>query len=267
MFNKKIIVIVMMICLSLVFAGCQNQNSKVESKIDQIKKSGKLVMGTSADYPPYEFHKEINGKHEIVGFDIEIAKEIAKDLGVELEIKDMRFDGLLAALQSGNVDIVIAGMTPTEERKQNVDFSNIYYTAVQSVIVRSEDKDIIKSIQDLDAKYVAAQKGSIQEQIVIDQIKGANLRALGKISDLILSLKNNKVDAVVLEKPVANAYVNKNSDLYLTQIKLEEEDGGSAVAVKKGNEDLVKAINKTLERLINDNSIEKFVTEATELAE
>ncbi|KXZ39707.1 amino acid ABC transporter substrate-binding protein, PAAT family (TC 3.A.1.3.-) [Alkalithermobacter thermoalcaliphilus JW-YL-7 = DSM 7308] len=267
MFNKKLIAMILMVCLSLGFVGCQSKDNGVESKIDQIKKSGKLVIGTSADYPPYEFHKEVNGKHEIVGFDIEIAKEIAKDLGVELEIKDMRFDGLLAALQSGNVDIVIAGMTPTEERKQNVDFSNIYYTSVQSVIVRYEDKDSIKTLKDLDGKIVGAQKGSIQEQIVTEQIEGANLRALGKISDLVLSLKNNKVDAIVLEKPVANSYVNKNLDLYLTEIKFEEEDAGSAVAIKKGNDDLVEAINKTLERLINDNSIERFVMEAIQLAE
>ncbi|WKL02385.1 transporter substrate-binding domain-containing protein [Paenibacillus amylolyticus] len=97
--------------------------------------SKKLVLGTSADFAPYEFHKVINGKDEIVGFDIEIAKEIAKDLGAELVIEDMGFDGLLPSLQSGRVDLVISGMTPTDERKKSIDFSDTYYKSKQVIMV------------------------------------------------------------------------------------------------------------------------------------
>ena len=88
--------------------------------LDATKSKGKLVVGTSADYPPYEFHKQVDGKDQIVGFDIDIAKEVAKDLGVELEVDDMSFDGLLVALQAGKVDMVFAGMTPTDERKHGI---------------------------------------------------------------------------------------------------------------------------------------------------
>jgi len=127
----------------------------------KIKESGKLILGTSADYPPFEFHKSINGKDTIVGFDIEIAKEIAKDLGVTLEIKDLKFDGLLAALDQGTVDIVIAGLTPTEDRAKSVDFSIQYYSADQSVVIRESDKGTLTTAESLKGKTIAVQKGSV----------------------------------------------------------------------------------------------------------
>lgn len=237
------------------------------SKVDAIKKAGKIVVGTSADYAPYEFHKMINGKDEIIGFDIAIAKEIAKDLGVELKIQDMKFDGLLAALDTGSIDFVVAGMTPTEERKKNVDFTNIYYQAQQGVMVRAEDKDKLKKIEDVKGKKVGVQKGSIQEGIAKEQMKDSSLVALGKIPELILELKNKKVDALIVELPVASGYVSKNKDLVVSEIKVKDEDGGSAVAVKKGNADLITAMNKTLDRLMKDKQIDKFVVEANEAVE
>ena len=143
---------------------------EVVSKIEQIKKSGKLILGTSADYPPYEFHKEIDGKDTIVGFDIEIAKEIAKDLGVELEIKDMDFDGLLLALNADKVDMVMAGMTPDPERIKVVDFSKIYYEAVHGVVINVANKDTFKTVEDLAGKKVGAQKGAVQEDIAVNEL-------------------------------------------------------------------------------------------------
>jgi ABC-type amino acid transport substrate-binding protein len=241
--------------------------AKAESKLDQIKKAGKIVVGTSADYPPYEFHKSIDGKDTIVGFDISIAKEIAKDLGVELEIQDMKFDGLLAALETGNVDFVIAGMTPNEERKKSVDFTKIYYMAQQGVMIRAEDKDKYTDIASLNGKKVGAQKGAIQETIAKEQITGAQVVALGKIPDLVMELKNKKVEALVVELPVAASYVEKHKDLVISNIEVEDDTGGSAIAVRKGNTDLVEAMNKTLERLMADGSIDKFVAEANEMVE
>lgn len=269
--SKKIISIIVTIFIAFGLFGCSGSNeekvSAEASKMDKLKAKGKIVIGTSADYPPYEFHKSINGKDTIVGFDIEIAKEIAKDLGVELEIKDMKFDGLLAALETGNIDFVAAGMTPTEDRKKNVDFSNIYYTAVQCVVIRSEDEGTIKSLEDLKSKKVGVQKGAVQEQLAKEQLTSSEIKPLGKVSDLILSLNTKKVDAVIVELPVAKAYVAKNSSLVLSKIELKSEEEGSAIAVKKGNEDLVKSINVTIDRLINDKAIEKFVAEANISAE
>ncbi|WP_426454103.1 ABC transporter substrate-binding protein [Paenibacillus sp. S-38] len=241
--------------------------TKQESKLDAIKKAGKIIVGTSADYPPYEFHKEVNKKDEIVGFDIEIAKEIAKDLGVKLEMKDMKFEGLLPALEAGNVDFIISGMTPTPERQKSVDFTKIYYTAVQRVVVRAEDKAKYTTIDSLKGMKVGAQKGATQETIVKEQMPGSEVKAIGKITDLIMEMKTKKIEALVVEQPVADAFLSKNPDLVYADIKLTTEDSGSAIAVKKGSTDLVEAMNKTLDRLIGDKSIDKFVTEANALVE
>ena len=237
------------------------------SPLEAIKEKGTLVLGTSADYPPYEFHASIDGKDEIVGFDIEIGREIAKDLGVELVIKDMKFDGLLAALDQGNIDIVIAGMSPTPERAQNVDFSEIYYQSKQTVVVRAEDKDLLISADSLTGKKLGVQKGAIQETIASEQFPGASPVALGKITDLILSLNSGRIDAAIIEYPVAKSGVTANPGLFITEIPIEMEDNGTAIALKKGSGDYLTAVNATLKRLLEANLVEKFVADATLLAE
>ncbi len=268
---KNIVVLVLVLALTtVIFTGCGKGegNSKAEglnSSLDKIKASGKIVLGTSPDYPPYEFHKEINGKDNIVGFDIAIAEEIAKDLGVKLEIKSMEFGGLLADLKTGKVDFVLAGMTPDAERAKEVDFSNIYYNAEHGLVINKKDIDKYKEIADLKGKNIGVQKGAIQEDIAKEQIESPQIKALGKVSNLMLELKTGKIDAVVVEQPVAQAYVKNNDALHVTDIVFKDEDGGSAVAVKKGNKELVDVINKTIERLKSENKIDQFVIEANEI--
>lgn len=273
--TKKVLAILLMICMVFAFTGCTQKTSqaddeKVEAqpqtKLEKIKASGKLVLGTAADYPPYEFHKEINGKDEIVGFDIEIAKEIAKDLGVDLEIKDMKFDGLLAALVADKVDIIIAGMVPTEERSKSVDFTTQYYQAEQGLLIRAEDAEKLNTPDAMKGLTVGAQKSTIQEEIAMNQIPGAEVKLLSKITDLVLELTNKKIDGVVLVSPVATAYAKSNPALKVADISFGTEEGVAA-AVNKGNEEFLEAVNKTLDRLISEGTIDQFIMEATELAD
>lgn len=289
---KKLILATMSLVLAFALAACGNSNSsnndsasagqtvdasasasagaaeaELTGKLADIKKAGKIVLGTSAEYAPYEFHKNVDGKDQIVGFDIEIAKEIAKDLGVELEIKDMDFGNLLAELKLGKIDFSLAGITPDEDRAKSVDFSKLYYQAKQAVFVRADDKDAYKTAADLEGKKLGVQMGSTQEKIA-QGIKDAKLKSLGKTTDLVLELKSKKVDALIVEEPVAKGYVAKNPDLALTDIGLTYEDGGgSAVAVNKGETELLAVIQKTLDRLTADGSIDKWVSEMTELAD
>lgn len=270
---KKIIIGILIISMMVAMVGCgktatkANANSNSVDKLTKIKEKGKIVLGTAADYPPYEFHKLINGKDEIVGFDIEIAKQIATDIGVELEIVDMKFDGLLPALVTDDIDFIVAGMVANEERKQSVDFSMPYYQGKQRMLVRIEDKDKLKEPEDFNGLKVGAQKSTIQEEIVIEKFSSAEYIGLSKITDLVLELKNKKIDGLILAEPVAIAYVAQNKDLYMPEVILGQEDGIS-VAVNKGNSDnLLKAINETLEKLIKDGSIDKFVQDASALAE
>lgn len=247
-------------------ATADNGAAEATGKLADIKKAGTIVLGTSAEYAPYEFHKNIDGKDTIVGFDIEIAKEIAKNLGVDLEIKDMDFGNLLTELKLGKVDFVIAGMTPDEERSKAVDFSEIYYEAKQAVFVRAEDKDKFKTMADLEGKSIGVQMGSTQEKIA-QGIKGAKLKSLGKTTELVLELKSKKVDALIVELPVAQGYVKTNPDLVLTDISPEYESGGSAVAVNKGETELLAEIQKTLDQLNADKKIDQWVSEMTQIAE
>lgn len=269
---RKMVAVAAVATIAISMVGCgsgakeESANSNA-SAIDTIKSKGKLVVGTSADYPPYEFHKEIGGKDQIVGFDIEIAKQLATDLGVELEIKDMDFDGLLVALQANKVDMVFAGMTPTDERKENADFSDIYYTAQHGFIMRSGEEATIKSMDDLKGKKIGVQKGSIQEGIAQDNFDAENIKSLAKVTDLVLDLKNNKVDAVLAELPVAKINCEKNEGISLTSLAVDDPDGGSAIAMKKNSTELQAEVNKTIKNLKDQNKIEQFVMEANKLVD
>ena len=270
---KKLVAVVAVATIAISMVGCGSSAKKESatsnaSALDTIKSKGKLVVGTSADYPPYEFHQEVDGKDQIVGFDIEIAKQLAKDLGVELEVKDMAFDGLLVALQADKVDMIFAGMTPTDERKQNADFSDIYYQATHRFILRSGDETAITSMDDLKGKKIGVQKGSIQEGIAQANFDAANIKSLDKVTDLILDLKNNKVDAVLAELPVAQINVQKNTGIAIAdKLEVKDPDGGCAIAMKKNSPELQAEVNKTIKNLKDSNKIQQFVIDANKLAQ
>lgn len=264
------------IAISMVGCGSGTTTEKKEGNaapaakattLESIKSKKKLVVGTSADYAPYEFHTQIDGKDQIVGFDIEIAKQFAKDLGVELEIKDMAFDGLLVALQADKVDMIFAGMTPTDERKQNADFSDIYFTATHRFMLRSGEEAGISKIEDLKGKKIGVQKGSIQEGIAKANFEADKIKSLDKVPDLVLDLKNKKVDAVLVESTVADLTVQKNTGIAIASgLEVKDPDGGCAIAMKKGSNELTAEINKTLTKLKDENKVQQFFVDANKLA-
>ncbi len=246
----------------LAFSKSDAKSKKVLTKIEKIKDAGKIIVGTSADYPPYEFHLLNSKEEEIVGLDIDIAKVIAEKLGVKLEIKDITFSKLINTLDSEEVDIVIAGLTPTEKRKKVVDFSEVYYQAIQNMLIRVEDTEKITCIADLRGKKVGTQKGSIQEDIARNKISGAEFIEKETINELITDLKNGDIDAIIVEKPVAESYVLRNKSLINIECKAEEDVVGSAIAVKKGNSALLNKINEILQDLKREHKIIEFVKEA-----
>ena len=270
---KKLVAVAAVATIAISMVGCGNNEKKESttsntSALEAIKAKGTLVIGTSADYPPYEFHKEIDGKDQIVGFDIEIAKEFAKDLGVELEIKDMAFDGLLVALQADKVDMIFAGMTPTDERKQNADFSDIYFTATHRFILRSGDETAITKIEDLKEKKIGVQKGSIQADIAKANFEEADIKSLDKVPDLVLDLKNKKVDAILVESTVADIQAQKNPGIAVAnKLEVKDPDGGCAIAMKKNSPELLAEVNKTLKRLKDEKKVDTFIVDANKLAE
>ncbi len=232
------------------------------SKIEQIKKAGKIVVGTSADYPPYEFRLLNDKEGDLVGIDIDIAKVIAEDLGVQLEIKDIIFSKIFDALESRQIDIAIAGLSPTEERKKKALFSDIYYQAIQSILIRVENAETIKTMEDLRGKKVGTQTDSIQEDMAKTQIAGAEFVVRETIEELEIILKKGLVDAIILEEPVAESYVRRNKDFMMIKCKAFNNLLGSAVAVKKSDTDLLNEINQILRKLKKENKIAEFVENA-----
>lgn len=246
-------------------SGCRMQTQEIEKetgKLDRIKAAGRIVVGTSADYPPYEFHLLPELPGEMVGIDIDIAEAIAADLNVKLEIRDIVFSKLLAELAAGRIDLALAGISPTENRKLIADFSIPYYQAIQNMLIRASDQDKIKLLEDLRGKVVGTQRGSIQEDMARNLIAGATFYLNENIAELISALRQGKVDAVILEKPVADAYSSRSKDLLNLECNTDHIPLGSAVAVKKGDSDLLARVNGILERLIRENKITESIQAA-----
>ncbi len=271
-FTVIIIFVITLVVPQVIFAkdaGTEPGTSpeKKISKLEKIKASGKLVVGTSADYPPYEFHLLSDEDGELVGIDIDIAKVIASELGVQLEIKDLIFSRIFKTLETGQIDMAIAGLSPTEERQKVASFSDVYYQAIQCVIIRKDNSERIKTIEDLRGKKVGVQKDTLQEDMAKGQIHGAEFDVRETIEELIIILDKGLVDGIILEKPVGDSYVHRNKNF--TSLRCEEKlDNmlGSAIAVKKGDDDLLKEINRILAKLIKEGKIDEFVESAKMLS-
>jgi arginine/lysine/histidine transporter system substrate-binding protein len=238
--------------LTLFFAGEKNHLVTAQ----QGGQSGrKLVMVTSADYPPYEFRDTATGKDDIIGFDVDIAKHITQTLGYQLEIKDTDFSGIIPALQSGRADFAMAGMTPTEERRKNVDFSAIYYEAKNTIVARKGSN--LTKPEDLAGKKVGVQLGSTQEKTA-QKFKDVQLVSLNKTGDLIQEVKSRRIEAAVIEDTIAKGFIANNPDLEFNTIAGSSEEAGSAIAFPK-NSPLVNDFNRVLAEMKQSGQIESLV--------
>ncbi|MDY5082820.1 MAG: transporter substrate-binding domain-containing protein [Candidatus Limivicinus sp.] len=222
--------------------------------------SGKLVLGTSADYAPFEFHTEINGTDTIVGFDISIAQYMAEQLGVELEIIDMSFDNLLISLNKGDFDIVLAAMSSNEERAKAVDFSNEYYLSNNVILVQKQNADKYTTKESLQGVSMAAQKGTVCETRAKELAGESSVVSLVKVQDMVSELLSGKVKAVLLDKPVASGYVIMQDSLEMVDIGLVAEEGMS-VAMKKDSAGLTELVNCMLSQL-TEEQLDSWMGEA-----
>ena len=222
--------------------------------------NGKLVLGTSADYAPFEFHTEINGTDTIVGFDISIAQYMAEQLGVELEIVDMSFDNLLISLNKGDFDIVLAAMSSNEERAKAVDFSNEYYLSNNVILVQKQNADKYTTKESLQGVSMAAQKGTVCETRAKELAGESSVVSLVKVQDMVSELLSGKVKAVLLDKPVASGYVIMQDSLEMVDIGLVAEEGMS-VAMKKDSACLTELVNCMLSQL-TEEQLDSWMGEA-----
>lgn len=209
---------------------------------------GVLTMGTNATFPPYEY----KDGDDVVGIDAEIAQALADKLGLQLEIVDMDFDSLVASVQSGKIDMSLAGMTVTEERKQNVDFTDSYATGVQVIIVK-EDSDIA-SADDLEGKLIGVQQGTTGHLYCSDDFGEDNVIPYANGATAVQALLQGKVDCVVIDQEPAKAFVEANEGLKILETAYTTED--YAAAVSKDNPALTAALNSALQELKDDGTIQ-----------
>lgn len=238
---KKIIVL---LCMIMLVAGCGK------------KDDSKLIMVTEAGFAPYEYYS--NG--EIVGVDVDIAKEIAASMGKELLIKDIAFDSIINEVKTGKADFGAAGISYNEERAKNVDFTINYSTSKQVVIVKNDSG--ITNIGDINGKKIAVQLGSIADTYVSSTYKDASVVRQKKYLAAIEDLNTGKVDCVVMDLLPAEQILKTNSGLKILDGALVEDSYG--MIVKKGNKELLDNINKVLEKLKNEGKIDEYIIKHTE---
>lgn len=275
--DEKITGVVFTLFALFTLAACGNSNdktadsstkAKTEDQLAAIKKAGVLKVATSADYAPFEFHTMVDGKDKIVGADIDLVNAIADELGVKAEVSDMSFNTVLASLKEGKSDIAISAISATKERKEQFNFTDNYYNPPQVVIINKKNQDQFTSVAALKAKNVGAQKGSIQEDIVKTQLKDAKLVSIEKVPNMVIEVNSGSLDAMVVEKTIAESYVEQNPDLMIANIDLKASaDEAFAIALPKGSNELQTELNKIIKKLNDEGKIDEFVKQNHELAE
>ena len=258
---RFILVLGLLISSAMVYIN-PTAHAEQDQTWEKIKERGELRVGLSADYAPMEFEHTVNGKTEYAGVDIDLAKKIAKDNNLKLKIVNMSFDSLLGALKTGKIDIIISGMTSTPERKKQVDFSDSYMMTKNIMLVKKDKVNEYKDITDFNHKKVGAQKGTEQEKIAQTEIENASITSLSRLPDVILALKSGKVEGAVVEKPVAEAYLKQNPKLGISNVKFNEEEKDTVIAVPKDSPKLLSQINKTIKEVKDKGLIDKYMTNA-----
>ena len=237
-----------------------------EHTVEAIKEKGKLVVTTEATYPPFEFQNK-NG--ELVGLDVSVAKALAEDLGVELDLQNIDFKMVVAEVQAGNADIALAGLSPTKDRKENVDMSELYYGGGQVMMVLEENVDKFATKESLASATIATQKGAIQETLMSEQFPDSTPLLLPKFPQCIQELKTGGCDAVMIDEESAKNYMKTTPGLAIGKVPVETnpEENGNAAAVMKGNKDLLDWVNGKLAEYAESGKIEEWYNAAVEEAE
>ncbi len=238
--KKALALIMAMLLVVAALAGC-----------GATQEAETLKMGTNAAFPPYEYKEG----EAFVGIDVEIADAIAKELGLTLEVVDMEFDSIIPAVQKGEVNFGMAGMTVTDERKLEVDFTSSYATGVQVVIVNEGSE--IATLDDLEGKKIGTQLGTTGDMYSKDDYGEENVTSYGKGADAVIALKGGDVDAVIIDNEPAKAFVAENEGLKILETEYAVED--YAIAVSKDNSELLEKINTALEKLTADGTIDTII--------
>ena len=252
--------------LMATMSGCGSSQNRLE----KILESGKLVLATSPDFAPLEFEDLSSGEAQYVGSDIELAKYIAEKLGVELEISAMDFSAVQAAIPSGQADIAISGFARTEERAQNMELStpfNITEDGGQTVLVAKGQGANYTAAEDFSGLQIGAQNGSLQYNLVSSQMpEDVEIVPVGSLNDGVLMLETGKIDALASDLSNAELLLESHDGIETTDFMFEYSSEGNVAAVKKGETELIEAVNEIIEEVNELGLYDQWKEEATELA-
>ena len=277
--KKNVLVLAAAVCMAAALTACGSSNSTAETTAAAAETTtadtaagstdtaadtaadtsaaeetegagGKIVMVTNAEFPPYEYHEN----NTIVGIDADIARAIADQMGMELEIQDMAFESLIPAIQSGKADFAAAGMTVNEERLRNVDFTETYAEAAQVIIVK--EGSAIAAPADLTGKKIGVQTGTTGD-IYADDVENAEVQRFNKGMEAVMALTQDKLDAVIIDREPAKVFVKENEGLKILDEAFTEEE--YAIAIKKGNTELLEKMNAAIKELKESGELQKIV--------
>ena len=270
---KKFLALMLAMLMALSLVACGGGNNAAD---DNNANNGddaamtKLVLGTSADYAPFEFmYPDESGEMVYGGIDVSVAQYIADEMGVELQVENMGFDYLLTSLDKGDFDIVLAAMEATPDRLENADFSDPYYTDVPpAILVKADKADQYKTLADFNGKSIGAQTATTKLDMV-NEMEGVNPVALQSVLDLVNELVYDTVDAILVDGGVAKQYAEANPDLVIADASAElGEPAPYCVAVQKGDpKGLLPAINAAIAKMNEANMLETFIADADSLAD
>lgn len=283
---KKLVSLLLIGIMSFSFIGCsqnsgeatttdtstdtsQNGEEANASTDNSQDETTELLIGTNAEFPPFEFIADnesgVLGKYD--GIDMAIAKKIGEKVGKEVVIMDMPFDSLALAYSSNKIDLIIAAMTITEEKKESLDFSIPYYSSKQYIAVAIDNTEIT-SDADLAGKKIGVQTGTTGDFIATDDIENSEVYRYPRPFDAFNGLMNGDIDAVVVDVPVAELYVNQYAD----KVKIIEDVAGFpeeeyGIAVEKGNEELLNSVNEVLTEMLEAGEIDDLTVTYSEMME
>ena len=257
---KKLLLILLAVVLMLSLVACGS---------GAVEEKATLVLGTSADYPPFEFIiLDENGDKQYVGIDISFSEKLAEDMGLELEIVNMSFDNLMASLQKGDVDMVVAAIEANEERAKVADFSDAYYTDLPPMLlVKAENSSQYIGLESFEGKAIGAQMATTKADIVTNDMPGATLITMTTVTDLVNNVVYDKCDGIVLDGAVAMNYAENDESLVVADVNLGEAYP-YAVAVQKDDPlGLLESFNKTIAQLASDSSLDEWIESANLLSD
>lgn len=231
--------------------------------VEAIQERGKLIVVTESQYAPFEF-KDVEGN--IVGLDPSIMQALADDLGVELEIMDIAFDGVVPAVQSGAADIALAGLSATEERRQSIDFSDVYFEGGQVLLVPAGQEDAYTQISDLAGKTIATQKGTVQQTMLEEEFPDVTANLLPQFPAAVMELVAGNCDAVLIDTVSAEQYVKNYEGIAVSSLALEADDSGFCAGLMKGNTSLLEFVNEKIAEYKESGKISEWYVDATNKA-